>query len=102
MMVDSQIFMFDQVGKREEIDPFLENLGKWPEAKTASLDYIKEKYYDSQIILDKYKKVRGSKPIIQPDRQIKSSARKEIVKKFVKAATPYGLLWARRKFISRA
>lgn len=101
MMVDSQIFMFDQVGKREEIDAFLEELGKWPEAKAASLDYIRGKNVESQIILENYKTAHGSKPIIRPDGRMRGFAGKGFVKKCLKAATPYGLLWARRKIISR-
>ncbi len=65
MLVDSQIFMFDQVGHREEIDPFLDKLGRWPAAKESALNYIREKNAECNYILSKYKKTKSDAPLIK-------------------------------------
>lgn len=101
MMVDSQIFMYDQVSRRDEIDEFLNKLGKWPEAKKASIDYIKKKEVESWIILQNYKKYSDDKPIILQDgRQRARNGKSQFIKKLAKAATPYGIVELRRRFLS--
>ncbi len=99
MMADSQVFMYDQVCRWDEIDPFLAKLRKWPEAYAASLKYIKDKNDSSQKILEHYHHYSGSEPLILPDNSLRELSRgNPTLKKVVRALLPYGLieLWRRR------
>lgn len=103
-MVDSQIFMFDAVGKLNEIDGFLSELKKYNKAYEYSIDYIKKLDGNSWLILNYYKrhmKTKSSDPIIIPGvretlSQIKNK-KTNLIKKSIKAVTPYGILILARK-----
>lgn len=56
MMIDSQVFMYDQLCLWPEIEKFLEQLEQWPEAKAAGLEYIERKNDASKHILAEYKR----------------------------------------------
>ena len=100
MMIDSQIFMYDQLCLWEEIDEFISELKKWPDALQASLNYIKQKNGDCSVILEKYKlrmrlQTENRKPIIGSSISENSTSKhswKWYMKKAIKACTPYGIL----------
>lgn len=100
LMIDSQIFMYDQLCLWEEIDTFLDELKAWPKAKKAGLRYIKNKNGDCCVILEHYRdamKIKPEKrsPIIGGDyfaSRSKSHSLKWYTKKAVKACIPYGFL----------
>lgn len=98
MMADSQVFMYDQVRRWDEIDPFLDKLRQWPEAYAASMDYIKERDNSSQKILEHYRNYSGPDPLILPDNTLRElSQAKSPLKRLIRAITPYGLVIFRRK-----
>ena len=98
MMADSQIFMYDQVCRWDQIDPFLERLGKWPAALEASFAYIEEKDDASRKILKQYRHCSGTKPLINTDgteRQmvnVRTLLSPGMVKKTVRSVVPYGII----------
>ena len=53
-MIDSQVFMYDQLCLWEEIDGFLKDLNAWPEALEAGLNYIEKKGGDCSVIMRHY------------------------------------------------
>ena len=103
-MVDSQIFMYDAALAWNEIDGFLTQLKKFPEAYVASMNYIEEKKGNCQLILRKYKNKKGNTPIIVPgkyesiadDAILNAISNKRslkwYVKKTMKFILPYGLV----------
>lgn len=102
-MIDSQIFMFDQLCLWEEIDSFLEDLSRWPEARKAGLDWIERKNGDCKVILqyyrDKIKEEAGKKnpiiggdPIEEPHKESERRSWKWYLKKAIKMCVPYGIL----------
>lgn len=101
MMVDSQIFMYDQLCLWSEIDLFLNELGQWPDALKASVCYIRQKNHDSAYILNHYQQAIRSgsyNPMIEVDgtrmvfRENKKLHGKKAIKKMIKAIMPYGLI----------
>ena len=101
-MVDSQIFMYDAICKLEELDEFLDKLKVYDEAYNYSMKYIKKKNGNCLLILNLYKKYLNSgkkEPIIIPGiRETMNDINKtNIIKKGIKAITPYGLIYVRRK-----
>lgn|GEM_PF-34862 len=98
MMVDSQIFMYDQLCLWNEIDPFLDELGKWPEAKKYVLEYVIKKDDASKKILEHYrgrlKWMTPKKPLINSDGSMDRPQKGLfwIVKKAMKAVVPYGAI----------
>ena len=54
-MIDSQVFMYDQLCLWEDIDGFLKDLNVWPEALEAGLNYIEKKAGDCSIIMQHYR-----------------------------------------------
>ena len=98
MMVDSQVFMYDQVCRWDQINSFLEHLGKWPAALEASFAYIEEKDDASQKILKQYRKCSGTKPLINTDGtehtmyNVHTLLSPGMVKKAVRSIVPYGLI----------
>lgn len=65
-LIDSQVFMYDQLCLWSEIDCFFDELREWPDALDAGLDYINSVNGDSKKILAKYRKAvlfGRSKPI---------------------------------------
>ena len=100
LMIDSQIFMYDQLCLWEEIDTFLNELKAWPKARKEGLKYIKNKNGDCCVILEHYRdamKIKPEKrsPIIGGDYFVnhsRSHSVKWYAKKAVKACIPYGIL----------
>lgn len=99
MMVDSQIFMYDQLCLWNEIDPFLEELGQWCDALEASINYIHQKNHDSAYILEHYKQAiqaESKSPLIGIDGTRKTTENvkdaKKVIKKLMKAVLPYGMI----------
>ena len=100
LMIDSQIFMYDQLCLWEEIDAFLNELNVWPKAKKAGLKYIKAKNGDCCVILKHYHaamKMKAEKrsPIIGGNYFANGSKKHSVkwyAKKAVKACVPYGFL----------
>ena len=100
LMIDSQIFMYDQLCLWEEIDAFLNELKAWPKARKEGLKYIKNKNGDCCVILEHYRdamKIKPEKrsPIIGGDYFVnhsRSHSVKWYAKKAVKACIPYGIL----------
>ena len=102
-MIDSQVFMFDQLCLWEEIDIFLDKLNDWPEARKAGLDYIERKGGDCKVILQNYHdkiadNAEKRSPIIggamtaeKSEHAIKRTW-KWYLKKIVKMCIPYGIL----------
>ncbi len=90
-MIDSQIYMFDQICKWKELDAFLKKLHEWPEAEEAALAYVIKKDGSSAKILKKYKYCRGNRPLIRADGSERNVSDKT-VKEFVGLFVPYGLL----------
>lgn len=54
-MVDSQIFMYDQITKWEELDEFLKKLKQYGKIYGISIQYVKSKRHDSWKILKYYR-----------------------------------------------
>ena len=101
MMVDSQVFMYDQLCLWNEIDLFLNELGQWPDALKASVGYIQQKNHDSAYILNHYQQAictGSNNPMIGVDgtrmvfRENKKLHGKKAIKKMMKAILPYGLI----------
>lgn len=108
LMIDSQVFMYDQLCLWKEIDPFLEELAAWPEARDAGLAYIQKKGGDCAVILKHYHakieedEVKPSPIIGGPNSaSIPGSAQKpasagkswkRYAKRILKACTPYGIM----------
>lgn len=101
MMIDSQIFMFDQLCLWEEIDVFFKELKKWPEALEAGLNYVSKKNGDCHVIMQNYQNkisenAEKRTPIIggneTPSISNKPHSWKWYLKKAIKACVPYGVL----------
>lgn len=78
-MVDSQIFMYDQVVNWERLERFLKQLKSYSAIYSISIKYVKEKAHDSDIILkyfsnaikkNKHTKLEKRAPIINLDDSI--------------------------------
>ena len=104
-MIDSQVFMFDQLCLWEEIDKFFEKLEAWPEALEAGQEYIKKKNGDCSFILMHYEDkieedAEKRSPIIGGDQPLPEPAAKPepkkslgwYFKKVIKACVPYGIM----------
>ena len=109
-MVDSQIFMLDCICKWDEIDGFLENLKKYPEAYKLSMDLIEKQDGNCRLILNEYKNVIKMKNYNEPiiiagvrerigdldlhpiQRSVYSVLSKKNIKRAIKCIMPYGLL----------
>lgn len=108
-MVDSQIFMFDTICKWDELDIFLEKLKKYEIAYNYSMNYIEKLNGNCWLILNCYKDKIGTNdesPIIIPG--VRESMNDLVftkndlkIKKILKAFTPYGLIYLRRKYLNR-
>ena len=101
MMIDSQVFMYDQLCLWNEIDPFFDELNKWPKVVEIGKQYIKEKNGDCKYILDNYKKaisLNKKTPLIGPKgertlaQEKPRTGIKKMLKKAVKAIVPYGVV----------
>ena len=105
LMIDSQVFMYDQLCLWEEIDIFLKNLGEWPDALEAGLKYIEKKAGDCSVIMRHYHDkieenaekrtpiIGGSQPVSQPD--LKAPVNRSLkwyLKAVIKACIPYGIM----------
>lgn len=102
-MIDSQVFMFDQVTNWEELEKFLGKLQKYPEVYKAGLKYIDSIKHDSSIILKHYKSAishnknisyEKREPIINEDDTInkkycKNSSIIQVGKRMAKWIVPY-------------
>lgn len=110
-MIDSQVFMFDQLCLWEEIDVFLKELESCPEALEAGLKYIEEKAGDCSVIMRKYHdKIEENAPKRTPIIGGVQSAGSPVslgpvrrdwnwyVKAVIKACIPYGIM----KFIIKS
>lgn len=103
LMIDSQIFMFDQLCLWEEIDIFLDELNDWPEARKAGLDYIEKKGGDCKAILQHYRAridenaekrspIIGGAAVAEKNEPAVERSWKWYLKKTVKMCVPYGML----------
>jgi hypothetical protein len=104
-MVDSQIFMFDQVTRWEELDVFLDKLKQYETIYRVCMRYVKRKNHDSSNVLKYYrlaeqknrKVPKGQrKPVVNADSSINNSYVKqhgilEQAKKAAKWVVPYEL-----------
>lgn len=72
-MVDSQIFMYDQVVNWEELEIFLKKLKSYSTIYSISIKYIKEKAHDSDIILKYFSSA------IKKNKNIKLEKREPII-----------------------
>lgn len=102
-MIDSQIFMFDQLCLWKEIDEFLDKLKQWPNARKAGLELIEAKQGNCKDILKYYKQrisenSKNPVPIINKDGSLAITSKKDsrsvlwYLKKAVKACVPYGIM----------
>ena len=102
-MVDSQIFMFDQLSAWDELEEFLSRLAKYPLAYEASLEYVKDKKDASIYILDHYKKFvdvsRKQEPLINLDGSHRLDQNKTGALPVIRAFIPYGLISLWRKHV---
>lgn len=104
LMMDSQIFMYDQLCLWEEIDTFLHEVSCWPSAYDAGLSYIDQKNGDVKVIMQHYKrkiKENDEKRIpiigqesgnIEIDQTYITKNYKWYMKRAIKACVPYGIL----------
>lgn len=103
MMVDSQVFMYDQLCMWKEIDSLLHELEQWPDARQKALQYIEDKNHDSKFILEHYEAaIRSNRkiPLVGSHGEHDSSGhtRSGLMsvlhygKKALKAILPYGLI----------
>ncbi len=104
-MADSQVFMFDQVTRWDELGVFLDKLKQYESLYRICIRYIKRKNHDSSHILKYYrlaeKKNRKvpkelQKPVINHDSSINSSYTEQLsiwkqAKKAAKWVVPYEL-----------
>ena len=104
-MVDSQIFMFDQVTRWEELDVFLDKLKQYEPIYRVCMRYVKRKNHDSSNVLKYYRLAEQKnrkvpkeqrKPVVNADSSINSSYVKqhgilEQAKKAAKWVVPYEL-----------
>lgn len=104
-MVDSQIFMFDQVTRWEELDVFLDKLKQYETIYRVCMRYVKRKNHDSSNVLKYYRLAEQKnrkvpkeqrKPVVNADSSINSSYVKqhgilEQAKKAAKWVVPYEL-----------
>lgn len=105
-MVDSQIFMFDALCKWKELESFLEKLKKYSNAYEYSICYIKKSNGNCWLILNEYKKKmknNSNSPIIVPGviERLDDLNKKNKIKKIIKAFTPYGIIYFRRKYLNK-
>jgi len=103
-MIDSQVFMFDQLCLWEEIDNFFGKLETWPDALEAGRDLIKKKNGDCAQILLCYRAkleenaekrspiVGGTAPVNVTVQNIEDTSPKKKIKKLIKACIPHGIL----------
>lgn len=111
LMIDSQVFMFDQLCLWEQIDEFLRELAAFPEARDAGLKYIEKKAGDCSVIMAHYQEriaahlenptpiIGGAHPVVNPDPMAPiDRSWKWYIKTFLKACVPYGLM----KFIIKS
>lgn len=102
-MVDSQIFMFDQLASWDELEKFLEKLKHYPLAYKVSLEYIKDKKDASIYILNNYKKFisesRKEEPVINMDGTHRLDNEKSKILPVVRAIVPYGMISLWRKYV---
>lgn len=111
LMIDSQVFMFDQLCLWGQIDEFLDELAAFPEARAAGLKYIEKKNGDCSVIMAHYHEkiaahseaptpiIGGADPVINsvsPGPVVRSW--KWYLKTIIKACVPYGLM----KFIVKS
>lgn len=104
-MVDSQIFMFDQVTRWEELDVFLDKLKQYEPIYRVCMRYVKRKNHDSSNVLKYYRLAEQKnrkvpkeqrKPVVNVDSSINNSYVKqhgilEQTKKAAKWVVPYEL-----------
>lgn len=105
-MVDSQIFMYDQLTRWEELDDFLRELKAYGLLYEVCIDYVKGKKHDSYNILNyyklamkknKYTSIDERVPIINPDSSINYKCLKELnvtgsIKQIAKWVVPYEIV----------
>ena len=103
-MIDSQVFMFDQLCLWEEIDKFFEKLQAWPDALEAGKKLIKDKNGDCSVILLHYREkikeetekrspiISGSAPLPAIVQSIEELSVKKKIRKLIKACIPHGIL----------
>lgn len=92
-LVDTQIYMFDQVLAWDEIDGFLKRLSQYPEANKVALSYVKKKNGDSQKILDSYHKYSWKRdiPIIVGGKKKPNTSLNAKFRRAGKNILPYGV-----------
>ena len=101
-MIDTQIFMYDQIEMLSEMDDFLGELAKHPDVKRAAMKYIDTHSPNSQVILKRYKAFLrgecGKGPIIgsngKPRAVVKTSKK---IRRALRGIAPYDLIVSRQK-----
>lgn len=106
-MVDSQIFMYDSINKYDELDDFIQELKKYPDAYNYSMSYIEKVNGNCWLILKLYKNwknknesiiIPGVRESVNDIIQLKTLKSKQKIKLLVKAITPYGFLVLYRRY----
>ena len=106
-MVDSQIFMYDSINKYDELDDFIQELKKYPDAYNYSMSYIEKVNGNCWLILKLYKNwknknesiiIPGVRESVNDIIQLKTLKTKQKIKLLVKAITPYGFLVLYRRY----
>ena len=103
-LIASQVFIYDQLCMWEEIDPFLEEIKRFPSAFEAAMNHIQNRDAESHEILKRYKaelEAHATKPIIKPNGKPRADKNdipqpKSKIKRLARDATPYGLIMMRR------
>lgn len=102
-MVDSQIFMFDQLASWDELEKFLKKLEHYPLAYKVSFEYVKNKNDASIYILNHYKKFisvsRKEEPLINIDGTHRLNKEKSEILPVIRAVIPYGMISLWRKHV---
>ena len=103
-MVDSQIFMFDQIAAWDELDAFMHKLHQYAPADKIAFEYVKKKNDASIYILKHYKKMieksKKAEPLINEDGSHRLDNKKRMeVYPIVRAVLPYGMISLWRKHV---
>ncbi|WP_444216308.1 glycosyltransferase family 2 protein [Dialister hominis] len=102
-MVDSQIFIYDQICKWDELKSFLKTLSGFTDIYPVAISYVYQKHGDSYLILKNFEKKITDKSqtsiiITQNSLNNKSAGAaikyhgKPLLKKIIKCMLPYGLV----------
>ncbi len=95
-MIDTQIFMYDQLCLWDNISKFLQELNEFGQAKKAGLAYVKRRNAESAAILKLYENKglrKDQEPIIKPNGTPRTKdGFGKTLRKALRAIAPYGLI----------